>query len=141
MLFRSSGQPLDKERPIKWPIPLLQDTRRSPPTTYWFAPFLADDRQWRAGYILKRAGGGHVQLLQWWALGTVEALRPVQKPVQHAPHPPQLLVQRRHSRLNFQLFAMTGLFRNQQVAGSTPAGGSNPLKTKQNSFEFAAGIG
>jgi len=27
--------------------------------------------------------------------------------------------------MNFQLFAMTGLFRNQQVAGSIPAGGSS----------------
>jgi len=26
--------------------------------------------------------------------------------------------------MSFQLFAMTGLFRNQQVAGSIPAGGS-----------------
>jgi len=26
--------------------------------------------------------------------------------------------------MDFQLFAMTGLFRNQQVAGSSPAGGS-----------------
>ena len=33
--------------------------------------------------------------------------------------------------MSFQLFAMTGLFRNQQVAGSTPAGGSRtPLKRK-----------
>jgi hypothetical protein len=42
-----------------------------------------------------------------------------------------LLVQTTGGLLHFQLFAMTGLFRNQQVAGSIPAGGSsNPLKNK-----------
>jgi hypothetical protein len=58
-------------------------------------------------------------------LGTVEARRPVQKPVQLAPQPPELLAESRDGGLNFQLFAMTGLFRNQQVAGSSPAGGSS----------------
>src|SRR5215470_16422273 len=43
----------------------------------------------------KRSGGGPVQLLPWWLLGTVEARRAVQKTVQLAPQPPQLLVQRR----------------------------------------------
>jgi hypothetical protein len=57
-------------------------------------------------------------------LPTIEAQRPVQKPVQLAPQPPQLVVQRRDGEVSFQLFAMTGLFRNQQVAGSIPAGGS-----------------
>jgi hypothetical protein len=38
--------------------------------------------------------------------------------------------------LRFQLFAVTGLFRNQQVAGSTPAGGSTSF-----SIDFPARSG
>jgi hypothetical protein len=33
-------------------------------------------------------------------------------------------------RLNFQLFTIPRVFRNQQAAGSIPAGGSNPFKKK-----------
>ena len=54
----------------------------------------------------------------------VEAQRPVQKPVQLVPQWAQLQVQTIHGVLYCQLFAMSGMFRNQQVAGSSPAGGS-----------------
>ena len=64
----------------------------------------------------------HVQRL-WF--GVVSAQRPVQKPVQLAPQWAQLVVQTIHGGLYFHLFAMSGMFRNQQVAGSIPAGGSS----------------
>jgi len=50
--------------------------------------------------------------------------QPVQKPVQLAPQWAQKALQGVHSGLNTQLFTVSGVFRNQQVAGSIPAGGS-----------------
>ena len=51
-------------------------------------------------------------------------LRPVQKPVQLPPWSAQKESLMVHASADFQLFTIRGLFRNQQVAGSIPAGGS-----------------